>query len=59
MFKKIAFKYTLIRIRMKISFMAYEKRLTILELFLIAIKKSNKSLEDDGLKPFCMELREK
>jgi len=43
-FRKICLKYTLMKIRMKISYIAFEKGCTITELFLNAIMKSHQEL---------------
>ena len=37
LFRKVYKKYLIIRIRQKISFMAFEKRMTVLELFIKSI----------------------
>ena len=38
-FRKVYFKYLIMRVRAKISFMAMYKRMTVLELFVKTIKK--------------------
>ena len=43
-FRKVWFKYLLMRVRAKISFIAFQKRLTVHELFITAIMKSHKKL---------------
>ena len=48
-FRQINMKYTIMRIRMKISYMAFEKQVTLMELFLLAIREAKKSFEDEGL----------
>ena len=41
LFSKVYFKYLLVKVRQKISYMAYMKRMTILELFLDAIIRTH------------------
>jgi hypothetical protein len=48
-------KYKVMKWRMKISFIAFEKRKTIKELFLEAIMKSYMSLFDTGRIPILVE----
>ena len=44
LFRKIYLKYLIMRIRAKISFMAFEKRMTIVEIIVNAIFKSYREL---------------
>ena len=44
LFRKIHLKFVIMRVRAKISYMAFVKRLTIIELFLISIKKTYSKL---------------
>lgn len=39
MFRKVHFKYLIMRVRAKISFMAFERRMTAKELIVYTIKK--------------------
>ena len=41
-------KYSVMKIRMKISYMAFEKNMTILELFYSTILKTYKKLSNEG-----------
>ena len=50
-FRKIYFKYLLMRIRAKIGFIAFEKRVTILELFVQTISYSYVHLIIAGVVP--------
>jgi hypothetical protein len=43
-YDKVLFRYKIIKIRMKISCIAFEQKKSILELFLIAIMKTHKKL---------------
>lgn len=43
-FRKVYIKYLIIRVRIKISFIALEKRMTVLELFAMTIMKTYKHL---------------
>ena len=49
MLKRTFMKYTLIRLRQKISFIAFKKKMTILQLFLNAIIKSYQGLSEMGM----------
>jgi hypothetical protein len=49
--KKTLFKFKVLRIRMKISFMAFRKSMTIPQLILQAIMKSHDELVRDGSIP--------
>ena len=50
-FRKVFVKYNLLRIRAKISFMAFEKRMTITELFSTTIMKCWYELQNEGFYP--------
>ena len=50
-FNKVYFKYLLLKIRAKISFIAFQKRMTISELFVRTILKCYTKLQDDGFYP--------
>ena len=49
LFRKIYLKYMIMRIRAKISFMALEKRMTIVELLITEIFKSYQQIQHLGL----------
>ena len=49
---KVHKKYMILRIRFKISFIAFINRKTVIELFLYQIKKSHKQLSNGGHIPF-------
>ena len=49
--KKTALKYSILRIRQKISFMAFMKKMTIQELILQTIVKSHEKFEAEGQIP--------
>ena len=48
-FKKVCLKYMIMKIRMKISYMAFEKGMTIIELLLSSILCSYRTFVNDGL----------
>ena len=45
----VLFKYKIMKLRAKLSFMAFKEGKTILELFLVAILKSHKDLVAEGV----------
>ena len=49
---KVHKKYMILRIRYKISFIAFIKRKTVVELILYQVKKSHKALSNGGHIPF-------
>ena len=52
-FKKVCFKYKVLQFRMKMSFIAFKKGISVVELLLNAIQFSYKSLTKAGLiKPY-------
>ena len=46
--QKVYKKYIIIRFRQKISFIAFKKKMSLVELFLLAIQKSFDELLKDG-----------
>ena len=46
--RKCYLKYLVIKLRQKISFIAFQKKMTIIELFLVSIKKTYQSLVAEG-----------
>ena len=47
-FRKAHFKYLVMRVRAKISFMAFLRRMTIVELFAVTIKRCYLELINSG-----------
>ena len=47
--KSAYLKYLIIKFRQKISFIAFKKRMTIIELFCTAIQKSYNELAEEGV----------
>ena len=50
-FKKVCYKYSILKFRMKLSYIAFQKGITILELWLNAILTSYKTLTKTGAIP--------
>lgn len=51
LFRKIYLKYVLMRIRAKISFMALERRMTVVELLIETILRSYREIQRMGIYP--------
>lgn len=51
LFRKVYLKYLIMRIRAKISFMALERRMTIVELMITTIFKSYREIQHMGIYP--------
>ena len=50
-------KYLIIKFRQKISYLAFKKKSTIMELFLNAIKKSHNQLRAEGVIQVCAQTK--
>ena len=50
-FRTVKFKYLIMRVRAKISFMAFEKRMTVVEFFVHTIQKCYRHLMASGAIP--------
>lgn len=60
MFRKIYLKYLIMRFRAKLSFMAFQRRMTVPELIVVTIKKCYTELMDSGsIPPMTPEQEEK
>jgi hypothetical protein len=51
LFRKVYLKYLIMRIRAKISFMALERRMTVVELIIATIMKSYQEVKRMGVYP--------